>query len=70
MAGETVDDAAEVADESVEELVDPDDIDQLIGADPLEEGLDSLFDNDDIAVLDDEPAEDVTKSDDDGAIAI
>ncbi len=70
VAGETVDDAAEVADESVEELVDPDDIDQLIGADPLEEGLDSLFDNDDIAVLDDEPAEDVAKSDDDGAIAI
>ena len=56
---------------SAEQPVEPDEIDRLLERDPLEEGLDDLFDNDDIAVLDDEvPARTKTPKDDDDAIAI
>ena len=55
---------------SAAELVEPDEIDELIEADPLEEGLGSLFDDDEIAVLDDESADAADSPKDDGAIAI
>jgi len=56
--------------ESEAELIEPDEIDRLIEADPLEEGLGSLFDDDEIAVLDDESADAADSPKDDGAIAI
>ena len=56
---------------SAEQPIEPDEIDGLLERDPLEEGLDDLFDNDDMAVLDDEaPARTKTPKDDDDAIAI
>lgn len=59
------------AEELVADMVDPDEIDQLIDADPLEQGLDSLFDDDEIAVLDGDEAKDTTAPiEDDDAIAI
>ena len=54
-----------------EQPVEPDEIDRLLERDPLEVGLDDLFDSDDMAVLDDEvPAKTKPPADDDEAIAI
>jgi hypothetical protein len=54
-----------------EQPVEPQEIDQQLEWDPLEAGLDNLFDGDDMAVLDDEGAEKKDEKDgDDGAIAI